>query len=272
MTADPRKVPKLIEENPVLFRPSLARALGDGGIAKAIILERIYWLAHSGIGRIQDVNGRRYVYYPLPSLAGDTALSRATVNRQIRELETEHLVERAKLRQGNNSQAWYWVDVDEVRKRCSLFRVGPECGESTDSRLELRRGESQVDTRRVAKRDAKPSQNETHSIKREEGRELESPVSGAAAADELPEGLRTSQFISAWIEWEQHRRESRHKLTPSTRRRQLAQCLQWGPTRAAEAIEQSIANGWQGLFEPKGVKNNGSARRLQHSEGLTLPN
>jgi hypothetical protein len=67
------------------------------------------------------------------------------------------------------------------------------------------------------------------------------------------------QFKTAWQEWEQHRREIRKKLTPTTRKRQLEQLGAMSEADAIESIRQSVANGWTGLFEPKGKtssKNN----------------
>ncbi len=57
-------------------------------------------------------------------------------------------------------------------------------------------------------------------------------------------------FKSAWLAWEKHRKENRKKLTPTTRERQLAKCGEWGEARAIAAINHSIDNGYQGLFEP----------------------
>jgi hypothetical protein len=67
------------------------------------------------------------------------------------------------------------------------------------------------------------------------------------------------QFKTAWQEWEQHRREIRKKITPTTRKRQLEQLGAMSEADAIKSIRQSVANGWTGLFEPKGktaTKNN----------------
>jgi len=58
-------------------------------------------------------------------------------------------------------------------------------------------------------------------------------------------------FLSAWAEWEQHRREIKHPLTPTAAKQQIARLDAMGPERATAAIRNSIANGWRGLFEPK---------------------
>lgn len=90
----------------------------------------------------------------------------------------------------------------------------------------------------------------------------------AADAGEFPDTLKTSpDFLKAWSEWERYKRQKRQTITPLTRKRQLAQCEQWGPTRATQAIEASIQNGWTGLFEGNNHAN-GSTKAI--AEHLTL--
>jgi len=58
-------------------------------------------------------------------------------------------------------------------------------------------------------------------------------------------------FFEAWERWEQHRTEIRHKLTPTCRMEQLKKLAKWGPDKSIASINESISQGWQGLFEPK---------------------
>lgn len=58
-------------------------------------------------------------------------------------------------------------------------------------------------------------------------------------------------FIDTWQRWEQFRREIRHKLTKTTVDQQIQKLKAFGLDGAIESINQSIAAGWQGLFEPK---------------------
>ena len=67
----------------------------------------------------------------------------------------------------------------------------------------------------------------------------------------IPENLQTDAFKSAWSEWQQHRKEKRNKLTPSSAAKQLKKLSEIGEQRAISAIHHSITNGWTGLFEPK---------------------
>ncbi|MDE2096154.1 MAG: helix-turn-helix domain-containing protein [Patescibacteria group bacterium] len=72
-----------------------------------------------------------------------------------------------------------------------------------------------------------------------------------AAEGVLPESLQTPEFVQAWAEWKKHRREIRHSLTPSTAAKQLSKLAAFPATTAVAMINQSIENGWQGLFDVK---------------------
>ncbi len=67
----------------------------------------------------------------------------------------------------------------------------------------------------------------------------------------FPEGLDTADFRSAWDAWQMYRKESKKTLTKSTIGRQLKSLSNMGEAAAIASIEQSISNGWAGLFEPK---------------------
>jgi len=64
--------------------------------------------------------------------------------------------------------------------------------------------------------------------------------------ENIPKGIE----IEIWKEWETYRRELKKTLTPSTRKRQLNFLLKRLPNHK-RIIEQSIENGWTGLFEIK---------------------
>ena len=54
----------------------------------------------------------------------------------------------------------------------------------------------------------------------------------------------------AWIEWVQFRKEIKKKLVQTTINRQI-KFLEKHKANHVEILEQSIRNGWQGLFELK---------------------
>lgn len=67
----------------------------------------------------------------------------------------------------------------------------------------------------------------------------------------IPSELKTPEFCIAWAEWVDERRITGRRITVRAAKLQLARCLDWGPAKAVESINQSIEFGWQGLFEPK---------------------
>lgn len=67
--------------------------------------------------------------------------------------------------------------------------------------------------------------------------------------DPLP--FPSPEFALAVGRWERHRAEIKHELTHEARKAWLRKCDTLGEARAIAAIDHSIANGWQGMFEPK---------------------
>jgi hypothetical protein len=83
-----------------------------------------------------------------------------------------------------------------------------------------------------------------------------------AASPPIPEALNTAAFLARWRSWLKHRSEIRKPVTATTAEKQLKQLEGWGVQRAITAIDHSIANGWQGIFEPKpGVNGRGAKPR-----------
>lgn len=62
---------------------------------------------------------------------------------------------------------------------------------------------------------------------------------------------------ASWLEWEQHRKEKKSKLTKSTAEKQIAWLGGRAGPEIVAIINQSIKNGWTGLFELK-TQNNGT--------------
>lgn len=68
---------------------------------------------------------------------------------------------------------------------------------------------------------------------------------------ELPSSLNTQAFREAWETWLEFRRdELRKPVTPISGKMSLKLLSRLGASRAIEAIEHTIANGWQGIREP----------------------
>lgn len=67
----------------------------------------------------------------------------------------------------------------------------------------------------------------------------------------LPASLNVDPFPAKWAEWLAYRRGKGKPVSDTAAKKQLGLCERWGVDAACESIDQSIANDWQGLFEPK---------------------
>jgi hypothetical protein len=76
----------------------------------------------------------------------------------------------------------------------------------------------------------------------------------------LPFG--SEAFIASWKSWVAYRKEMKKKLTDSSVQAQFKEFVAWGEAKSTASIEQSIKQGWQGLFEPKQVFGKGNTNVL----------
>lgn len=72
-----------------------------------------------------------------------------------------------------------------------------------------------------------------------------------AAAPPLVLPFPSEEFRTAWQLFDKHRRELKKPLTPASIQASLRKLAAMGERRAIRCIEHSVANGWQGLFEPE---------------------
>lgn len=70
---------------------------------------------------------------------------------------------------------------------------------------------------------------------------------------EIPETLDTPEFRSAWSDWIEHRSQKRNKVTAKGAAGALRKLQKFDVQSAIAALEESIANGWSGVF-PKQIK------------------
>jgi len=70
----------------------------------------------------------------------------------------------------------------------------------------------------------------------------------------MPPELATPAFRRSWSEWIDYRRDRRLSLRALTLAKQLAMLASFGEAGAIKVIDQSIRNGWQGLFEVRGER------------------
>jgi hypothetical protein len=70
----------------------------------------------------------------------------------------------------------------------------------------------------------------------------------------LPQPLNTLEFQETWERWIVFRKEIKHPITESTAKAQLKMLSAHSPPVAIAMLDQSITNGWTGIFD---LKNNG---------------
>ena len=85
--------------------------------------------------------------------------------------------------------------------------------------------------------------------------------------ENLPHG---EKFSEAWEEWKKFRIEKRAKLTPSTMKSQLKKFSSMTEQEAILTIQQSIENGWQGLFPEKIVGEKQKTDEFNNSQGQKI--
>ena len=91
---------------------------------------------------------------------------------------------------------------------------------------------------------------ETTGLHKQERKEIKEVKNKKAHICDVPEKLQNIEgFSQAWEEWLTYRRERRLTVTPSCLNKQL----KWLEAREKpiDVINQSITNGWQGLFDLK---------------------
>lgn len=86
----------------------------------------------------------------------------------------------------------------------------------------------------------------------------------------FPASLDTEAFHAAWQNWEQHRREIKKPLTPTSIKQQLKDLAEFGEQRAIGAILFTIRKGWQGLREDDSRPSNGNQPPVQR-ENIAVP-
>jgi hypothetical protein len=62
--------------------------------------------------------------------------------------------------------------------------------------------------------------------------------------------LKTAEFRAVWEEWDGYRRGKGKKFTAPTVKRQIPRLEGFGHAGAIASLENSMTNGWQGIFEP----------------------
>ena len=73
----------------------------------------------------------------------------------------------------------------------------------------------------------------------------------------VPDTLDTLDFHTSWTDFQEHRKQMKKPMTDLAKQRMLAKLEKQGVDTAIVMLENSIENGWQGVFEIKGKNGNG---------------
>ena len=89
----------------------------------------------------------------------------------------------------------------------------------------------------------------------------------------IPESLNTHEFMEAWENWIQHRKEIKKPLTRKSAEMQMKRFIGWGVSESIKAIEYTIEKGWQGIRQPdnKQEKRNDTDRRRSEKASREFP-
>ncbi len=90
----------------------------------------------------------------------------------------------------------------------------------------------------------------------------------------LPQELDSEPFKMAWNEFLSYRKGIKKPLKRDSKKAQLKTLASWGAKDAIESINETIRNGWQGLFKPKHTDGNthrNEKRSREYSESLDVP-
>lgn len=185
-----------------------------------------------------NANDAGECYPSLANIAGRCEMHRATVMRSIQSLEAAGHISR-QVTPGRNTV--YMVSPSQA---ATSSREQPVAGSNQSQRAT---NPSQAATSPSPLINPSPSENRHKPSKKRV------TVVSEANPDEPPPSTLN---VEVWHRWEQYRRQIRKPIHPASRLSAQRKLAAFG-TDQEPVVEQSIANGWQGLFPLKGPPNSG---------------
>ncbi len=237
----------LYSENPLVVNPELAEKIG---LNEAIVLQQLhYWIQKSTI----EYDGYVWVYNTIDQWREQFRFFSAdTIKRTLKKLKEVGLVRVERLSKDKRDRTnYYAIDYKKLESFEDARCIGAKCTDGKGQNAPMSEGRlhrcindksfdrDYTETTTETTRDITPNPfDETRSKKDERARN--------DVNYKLPEWLDKE----AWNEWVAFRKEQRKKLTPMSIKKQIA-FLQKHKADHVAIIEQSIRNGWTGLFELK---------------------
>lgn len=207
------------------------------------------------------------------TIAADVGMNKDSVGRAINELVNCGLLTRLNKKNGRFIYSFpEWNDLENDGPKCPRnwdTSGGDDCPSFSDSAVPVSRtGVSEVLGRNCPSfSDISRKTNETEQLKQNKGarkakpKATRDPWSEARAAMCENSPLMTEAFEKSWGDWCAYRSEKRKPLGSRAVALQIRKLEGYGHDGAIESIYQSIANDWQGIFEPRGAEGFGRSHR-----------
>jgi hypothetical protein len=187
-----------------------------------------------------------------------TRLSKSTIRRCIKTLETDHeLIRKIRKRFGESC-------------RYQLAPIVPPEGQKTASNSSTRAPIEAAPIVPPANRNSATRAPSMVSPEHHKGNPIKAIHSRLSNKEEIQLPFSSDEFREAWSDWEQHRRELKKPLTPTSIRKQLEDLAKMSEAESIAAMHRSIANGWQGIFAASS-KTKPDHRQLKTSREYAEP-
>lgn len=299
----------LINEPPIVFSPSLAKMIG---VNEAIVVQQLHFLLSLKTSGVMAL-GEKWIWNTYEGWQADyfPFWSTRTIRRIFDELETKFVVISSQP-EGFKSRKKYYrlnkgmvhqltlenasrIDIEKIENLpCGQNgQLEPPCGQvgrfdvanladshkytetSTENPLPPEGVVVEDDTPFIDP-DSKPTKRKPRKHIAEQFRlSIDTTPDWVGL---IPEGLNTPEFISSWQRYIDYRAERKiKKLTTSSILTQFKRLALFGPDQSCKAIDQSIANGWQGIF-PQSEKDERrqtgqpNSRNIGHNSVATYAN
>ena len=148
-----------------------------------------------------------------------------------------------------------------TQKRVLEELLSYQCISETNKRIAIEREQKRKSTKRAQDVHEAPPNHKpiTNNHKPDKKKVADAPVP-------IPNELCTPDFFKAWSTYHEYRRTSRMKTLQSSSQISLLKTMnEWGAAAAVQAINTTIRNGWQGVFDPR-KSNTSTARKSLPSE------
>ena len=219
---------------------------------------RIVWIT---LLALSDATG--YVHCALPSLALMARMDQAACEASLKKLSAPDEYSRTPdnhgIRISKVDGGWMILNYEKHRNRLSNDHEAASGRERVRKYRERRKN---VTCNVTGCNSASASASDSAS-------DLNSSLKGLV----IPESLNIHEFMEAWENWIQHRKEIKKPLRRKSAEMQIKCFVEWGASKSINAIEFTILKGWQGIRQPdnKQEKQNDTDKRRSEKASREFP-